>query len=597
MIKLKKTRNYKNNSLSEGINNRPNKEKQIDEQGKNKKRTRMFSIKIKITGFFSLFILIIIAVSALSIFSLNRLAGALNTIINTYENQIEIAYSLKEFNTNMNTSLILYINEPNNLFLEEIYTNLSHLKNLKNKVIQLDQTYGLSDTLNLYKDLDVIVDKIVFELRNKRQEKAEKIFRDKKITFAAISAAIDKYVKQKEKNIKELTEEVNSQNRIILKTIWVCLGASLLLVFTLTFVASNILTKPIMKITEKASAVAKSDLTVSVDIKSNDEIGILSQAFVHMTNNLKNIIRVFNRDASLLAHITQGFKESINQVATSNEQIAATIEEIASGSQEQVIHITSAKGIIENILNEMLNISLNANEASSISIQAGEYASSGNKIINEALRQMVNINDAIVKSANTIKELGEYSENILSITNIIKGIADQTDLLAINAAIEAARAGEVGRGFAVVAQETRKLAVQSLKATEEIGQIVSGIKKQIEESIEVSETGILQADGGMKIMKNVSETFDNILTNSQRLISKISMVSKSTGKVVNENDVVSNALNNIVEVAEESSAGVEEVAASIEEQNALSSEMASVVSKIAEISAGLYQIIEQFKIV
>ncbi len=597
MIKLKKTRNYKNNSLSEGINNRPNKEKQIDEQGKNKKRTRMFSIKIKITGFFSLFILIIIAVSALSIFSLNRLAGALNTIINTYENQIEIAYSLKEFNTNMNTSLILYINEPNNLFLEEIYTNLSHLKNLKNKVIQLDQTYGLSDTLNLYKDLDVIVDKIVFELRNKRQEKAEKIFRDNKITFAAISAAIDKYVKQKEKNIKELTEEVNSQNRIILKTIWVCLGASLLLVFTLTFVASNILTKPIMKITEKASAVAKSDLTVSVDIKSNDEIGILSQAFVHMTNNLKNIIRVLNRDASLLAHITQGFKESINQVATSNEQIAATIEEIASGSQEQVIHITSAKGIIENILNEMLNISLNANEASSISIQAGEYASSGNKIINEALRQMVNINDAIVKSANTIKELGEYSENILSITNIIKGIADQTDLLAINAAIEAARAGEVGRGFAVVAQETRKLAVQSLKATEEIGQIVSGIKKQIEESIEVSETGILQADGGMKIMKNVSETFDNILTNSQRLISKISMVSKSTGKVVNENDVVSNALNNIVEVAEESSAGVEEVAASIEEQNALSSEMASVVSKIAEISAGLYQIIEQFKIV
>jgi methyl-accepting chemotaxis protein len=597
MIKLKKTRNYKNNSLSEGINNRPNKEKQIDEQGKNKKRTRMFSIKIKITGFFSLFILIIIAVSALSIFSLNRLAGALNTIINTYENQIEIAYSLKEFNTNMNTSLILYINEPNNLFLEEIYTNLSHLKNLKNKVIQLDQTYGLSDTLNLYKDLDVIVDKIVFELRNNRQEKAEKIFRDNKITFAAISAAIDKYVKQKEKNIKELTEEVNSQNRIILKTIWVCLGASLLLVFTLTFVASNILTKPIMKITEKASAVAKSDLTVSVDIKSNDEIGILSQAFVHMTNNLKNIIRVLNRDASLLAHITQGFKESINQVATSNEQIAATIEEIASGSQEQVIHITSAKGIIENILNEMLNISLNANEASSISIQAGEYASSGNKIINEALRQMVNINDAIVKSANTIKELGEYSENILSITNIIKGIADQTDLLAINAAIEAARAGEVGRGFAVVAQETRKLAVQSLKATEEIGQIVSGIKKQIEESIEVSETGILQADGGMKIMKNVSETFDNILTNSQRLISKISMVSKSTGKVVNENDVVSNALNNIVEVAEESSAGVEEVAASIEEQNALSSEMASVVSKIAEISAGLYQIIEQFKIV
>ncbi len=597
MIKLKKTRNYKNNSLSEGINNGPNKEKQTDEQGKNKKRTRMFSIKIKITGFFSLFILIIIAVSALSIFSLNRLAGALNTIINTYENQIEIAYSLKEFNTNMNTSLILYINEPNNLFLEEIYTNLSHLKNLKNKVIQLDQTYGLSDTLNLYKDLDVIVDKIVFELRNKRQEKAEKIFRDNKITFAAISAAIDKYVKQKEKNIKELTEEVNSQNRIILKTIWVCLGASLLLVFTLTFVASNILTKPIMKITEKASAVAKSDLTVSVDIKSNDEIGILSQAFVHMTNNLKNIIRVLNRDASLLAHITQGFKESINQVATSNEQIAATIEEIASGSQEQVIHITSAKGIIENILNEMLNISLNANEASSISIQAGEYASSGNKIINEALRQMVNINDAIVKSANTIKELGEYSENILSITNIIKGIADQTDLLAINAAIEAARAGEVGRGFAVVAQETRKLAVQSLKATEEIGQIVSGIKKQIEESIEVSETGILQADGGMKIMKNVSETFDNILTNSQRLISKISMVSKSTGKVVNENDVVSNALNNIVEVAEESSAGVEEVAASIEEQNALSSEMASVVSKIAEISAGLYQIIEQFKIV
>ncbi|HBK67976.1 MAG TPA: hypothetical protein DEB05_05270 [Firmicutes bacterium] len=597
MIKLKKTRNYKNNSLSEGINNGPNKEKQTDEQGKNKKRTRMFSIKIKITGFFSLFILIIIAVSALSIFSLNRLAGALNTIINTYENQIEIAYSLKEFNTNMNTSLILYINEPNNLFLEEIYTNLSHLKNLKNKVIQLDQTYGLSDTLNLYKDLDVIVDKIVFELRNNRQEKAEKIFRDNKITFAAISAAIDKYVKQKEKNIKELTEEVNSQNRIILKTIWVCLGASLLLVFTLTFVASNILTKPIMKITEKASAVAKSDLTVSVDIKSNDEIGILSQAFVHMTNNLKNIIRVLNRDASLLAHITQGFKESINQVATSNEQIAATIEEIASGSQEQVIHITSAKGIIENILNEMLNISLNANEASSISIQAGEYASSGNKIINEALRQMVNINDAIVKSANTIKELGEYSENILSITNIIKGIADQTDLLAINAAIEAARAGEVGRGFAVVAQETRKLAVQSLKATEEIGQIVSGIKKQIEESIEVSETGILQADGGMKIMKNVSETFDNILTNSQRLISKISMVSKSTGKVVNENDVVSNALNNIVEVAEESSAGVEEVAASIEEQNALSSEMASVVSKIAEISAGLYQIIEQFKIV
>ena len=586
MIKLKKTRNYKNNSLSEGINNGPNKEKQTDEQGKNKKRTRMFSIKIKITGFFSLFILIIIAVSALSIFSLNRLAGALNTIINTYENQIEIAYSLKEFNTNMNTSLILYINEPNNLFLEEIYTNLSHLKNLKNKVIQLDQTYGLSDTLNLYKDLDVIVDKIVFELRNNRQEKAEKIFRDNKITFAAISAAIDKYVKQKEKNIKELTEEVNSQNRIILKTIWVCLGASLLLVFTLTFVASNILTKPIMKITEKASAVAKSDLTVSVDIKSNDEIGILSQAFVHMTNNLKNIIRVLNRDASLLAHITQGFKESINQVATSNEQIAATIEEIASGSQEQVIHITSAKGIIENILNEMLNISLNANEASSISIQAGEYASSGNKIINEALRQMVNINDAIVKSANTIKELGEYSENILSITNIIKGIADQTDLLAINAAIEAARAGEVGRGFAVVAQETRKLAVQSLKATEEIGQIVSGIKKQIEESIEVSETGILQADGGMKIMKNVSETFDNILTNSQRLISKISMVSKSTGKVVNENDVVSNALNNIVEVA-----------ASIEEQNALSSEMASVVSKIAEISAGLYQIIEQFKIV
>ncbi|MBB4824767.1 methyl-accepting chemotaxis protein [Sporosarcina luteola] len=324
------------------------------------------------------------------------------------------------------------------------------------------------------------------------------------------------------------------------------IGISLLVVLLLQYVGSKKLLAPITEIQTAIGKVSDGDLTTKIHVKSNDELGELSQQFNTMTETLSAVIqqahvvtdKVYQSSTEFLkiagdtVESSNQFSESIHQVAGSLESQAASSEESARVMEEMAIGIHRA-----------------AESASTIAMKSEDtltLTQNGKDLIQEAVNQMQHINQTVGSSAEIVEQLGVRSQEIGQIVSVISGISEQTNLLALNAAIEAARAGEAGKGFAVVADEVRKLAEQSKTAAAEIVNIIQLTQVDTKHAVEAMEKGTKEVATGVQVIDNVG-TIMNQIVDSTKLVS---------GEI------------------QESSAVYEEMSASSEEVNATVTEIA-----------------------
>ncbi len=323
------------------------------------------------------------------------------------------------------------------------------------------------------------------------------------------------------------------------------------------------LTQYIRELASAAERVARNDLTVEIVPKSPKDI--LSSAFKTMVFNLRGIL-------------FQLREQSQTMVAAATE-ITAAAEQMSKGAREQANRITDVSSAMEEISATVLESASNASSASDVSKDASSTATNGGQLVTQTIQEMEKIEREVRQSAETIGKLAKSSEQIGHIVGVINDIADQTNLLALNAAIEAARAGEAGRGFAVVADEVRKLADRTAKATSEIAQMVKGIQEETGLAVRSMNSGIDQVHKGRELADKAGSSLNEILTTTQRVASIIHQIALATEQQSTATEEVSKSVEHISVVTRETATGAEESARTAEQLNHQAEALERMVSQ------------------
>ena len=304
---------------------------------------------------------------------------------------------------------------------------------------------------------------------------------------------------------------------------------------------------------------------------------------IRMTGNYKGDFLTFKNSVNRLAdsfnHAISNVRNAVEATATASTQISSSSEEMASGAHEQSAQTTEIAGAIEQMTNTIMETTTNASSAAEQAKKAGVAAVEGGDVIKETIKGMNRIAEVVRNAAGTVQELGASSEQIGTIVQVIDDIADQTNLLALNAAIEAARAGEQGRGFAVVADEVRKLAERTTKATKEIGDMIKKIQKETEGAVKSMETGTEEVENGRKLAEQSGESLNEIITNANGVVDVINQVAAASEEQSSAAEQISKSVEGISTVTQQSAEGVQQIARAATDLNDLTVNLQDLISQ------------------
>ncbi|MDE1829794.1 MAG: methyl-accepting chemotaxis protein, partial [Thaumarchaeota archaeon] len=362
------------------------------------------------------------------------------------------------------------------------------------------------------------------------------------------------------------------------------------------FVARSF-TKPILQMTSLAERIGQGDLTIeTMESKSNDEIGKLTQSFNNMAVNLRKLVTHLRDSSSLVASSSEQVVSSTEQMNSSVQQISSTIQQISKGSQTQAQELEETSKVVTKLTKNMKDLALKASKTADLTKEVGFISETGSKSASEADFRMSKIISVTNESAKKIKELADRSGEITAVLEVIRKIADQTNLLALNAAIEAARAGEAGRGFAVVADEVKRLAEGSAKSSEEIDGLIKQIQDDAKATVQSIEGGSKEVSEGRLVIDKALKALNDIATKVKEVSVNVMDVASTTQAQVTGIEQLSKAASEIAAVSEQNASATEEASAATEEQTAGTQEIAASVQKMANMADELSKIASGFKL-
>lgn len=314
-----------------------------------------------------------------------------------------------------------------------------------------------------------------------------------------------------------------------------------------------------------AKAIAGGRLDVQISSGSRDEIGTLMAAFVSMRDKLRDMISEIHGGSTRLAGMAQS--------------ISSATEQLSVSTSEQSTAASSMAAAVEQLTVSINHVSDNAREAHGISSDSGKQSVEGGEVIQNTLGSMQMIAETVQNAAAQITALGHQSDQISSIVNVIKEIADQTNLLALNAAIEAARAGEQGRGFAVVADEVRLLAQRTTSSTEEITGMIQKIQQSTRSAVSNMEVGVQQVSKGVELANQAGGAIVSIREGSSRVVTVVDQISVALKEQSSASDDVARHVERIAQMSAENSQAVHETSTTTLSLKSLAHELQQQVSQ------------------
>ena len=310
--------------------------------------------------------------------------------------------------------------------------------------------------------------------------------------------------------------------------------------------------------------VAANNLTVEdMEITSQDEIGQAGTALNQMKNNLRELI-----------HSIAGTAE---HVASASEELSSSATLQAQGAETQKDQTTQVATAMQEMSSTVLQVSENSTKAAEASRQAAETARKGGGIVDETLAKMRAIADSVSSTAKKVEELGKSSDQIGHIIGVINDIADQTNLLALNAAIEAARAGEQGRGFAVVADEVRKLAERTTSATKEIAQMIQTVQNETKVAVAAMEEGRKQVDEGVQTTAQAGDSLKEIIHTSENVGGMITQIATAAVEQSSATEEINQNMESIAKLVKEAADGAQQSAKACQDLSGLALDLQKMV--------------------
>ncbi len=394
-------------------------------------------------------------------------------------------------------------------------------------------------------------------------------FRDSQVknaaALAAMSAqgdiliAVSKKLTESQTVVRD-TDAAHAKNMLLVAT-------ALALIFGL--IAAWAITRqiiiPLTQTLKVAERVAAGDLTHNLVSLRRDELGQLQRSMQSMTQGLRELIG--------------GISDGVTQIASAAEELSAVTEQTSAGVNNQKVETDQVATAMNEMAATVQEVARNAEEASEAAVAADQQAREGDKVVGEAIAQIERLAAEVSHSTEAMGELKRESDKIGSVLDVIKSVAQQTNLLALNAAIEAARAGEAGRGFAVVADEVRSLAQRTQKSTEEIEELIVGLQNGTQQVATIMDNSRTLTDSSVELTRRAGGSLESIT----RTVSAIQAMNQQIAAAAEQQSAVAEEINrsvlNVRDVSDQTSAASEETAASSVELARLGTHLQTLVGR------------------
>ncbi|GAB6108114.1 methyl-accepting chemotaxis protein [Fusibacter bizertensis] len=401
------------------------------------------------------------------------------------------------------------------------------------------------------------------------------------------------------------TMSVSTNKSLMMKSIYslqnklIFMAAVFILIgITISYFLTRSISRPLKSLKESANNISNLDLTGKVDGKlmsRKDELGILANAFQHLTGALNDIMTKIDHSSDAVSEFAHHLNNSISISTAASIELASTVQGIAQGATVQAEETEDGVAKI-NTLGELIGLSTeNVKNLGQEAVKVETLKTDGLNMMIELSEKNSRVKDANQHIFESVTETNSYSEKIHIASDMIKNIADQTNLLALNAAIEAARAGESGRGFSVVADEIRKLAEQSTKFANEISQIIGNLSLKTNDSMQAMNEVFSALDEQTISLELTQEKFTGIADSIEVVKRSVDSMVQMTQNISNNKDDLIATFEQFSAISEENAASTQEASAAIEEQTATMEEISDSSNTLNDLSKDLKSLVSQFK--
>jgi methyl-accepting chemotaxis protein len=563
------------------------------------------TIRGKVVLSFGLLTIVLLILASTSYFNMMKLESEIKTLI---EFDMQVDSKVKDLSKVLNDIeigeqgfvitgatgfLAPYGNGKN-----QVENHFSDLKTLlKEDQEQLDK---LAKIEKQYEYWIQFVDRVIDTRKDDGLEKAASLVESGtgKKYLDGIRSYVDMIVVDQQKDLNKRIDSLNQQvNLSKIATISLSAFAVLLAAFFGFILSKNIKTN-VRKISRSILEIANAggDLTKRINVKSKDELAGLASDTNQLIEGIAVLVKQVSGMAENVSASSQQLLASAEETSRTINSIAETSSEIAAGTDQTTMKMSSSFEKMNSLEEAARFLFEQAELVKETANDMRNAAEKGGKSVQASSTKMMNIEETMASTSETVEALGKRSSQITTIIGTITEIAEQTNLLALNAAIEAARAGEHGRGFAVVADEVRKLAEQSQKAAKGVTEIVHSIQEEVNVIIKQNSEGVKEVIAGVEITNETNASLEGILSQTNKTTVVVNEMVDHIQATLNLSQEVAVSFGQVNEIAAATAANTESTAAASEQGSAAMQEVTASASELSQQAEKLKELVSSFKI-